>query len=272
MFKKYFNLLVIAGVALSLSNCTRLEDFLNMKPKGTEFQKALTEEYKEMAADEAAEYDWSDSQHFIEKGKITAEGHNVAPEEVEKWDIPTDVANEMRSARATLMEILADKRLVAEYPKVIAKAQASFDCWAQEQAERWEKHEIEKCRQEFYHSVKVLNPLFMEDPYTVYFADDSYMLRAQAQQKVIDIARIIRNAEIQYEVVINGHADTQDDDAHNMKLSSLRAISVKNLLVKHGVNPDRISIYAFGESDLAIPTADEVDEPRNRRVEIYINH
>jgi len=40
--------------------------------------------------------------------------------------------------------------------------------------------------------------------------------------------------------------------------------------VKAGVAADRISVAGRGEREPLVPTADEVAEPRNRRVEINV--
>ena len=48
------------------------------------------------------------------------------------------------------------------------------------------------------------------------------------------------------------------------------AATVKAELVKDGVPANEIATNGVGEQDLAVPTADQVNEPRNRRVEITV--
>jgi outer membrane protein OmpA-like peptidoglycan-associated protein len=50
----------------------------------------------------------------------------------------------------------------------------------------------------------------------------------------------------------------------------VRAESVREILVAAGVNRSVISVAGRGEREPAVPTADEVAEARNRRVEIKI--
>ena len=72
------------------------------------------------------------------------------------------------------------------------------------------------------------------------------------------------------EVVVIGHADRMGHEAFNDTLSRKRAEMVASRLVASGVPPDRIEVAARGEREPLIQTADDVSEPRNRRVEIKV--
>ena len=72
------------------------------------------------------------------------------------------------------------------------------------------------------------------------------------------------------DVVAIGHTDTVGDAATNDKLSAQRAVRVKGFLVEIGIPAERIHTAGRGERELLVPTADNVEEPRNRRVEINV--
>ena len=72
------------------------------------------------------------------------------------------------------------------------------------------------------------------------------------------------------DVLVIGHTDTVGDLAGNDRLSAQRAETVKAFLVDIGIPAQRIRTAGRGERELLVPTADEVDEPRNRRVEINV--
>jgi outer membrane protein OmpA-like peptidoglycan-associated protein len=74
----------------------------------------------------------------------------------------------------------------------------------------------------------------------------------------------------QPDVVVTGHTDTVGDAAANDRLSAQRAERVKRSLVEIGIAAERIRTAGRGERELLIPTADNVEEPRNRRVEISV--
>ena len=72
------------------------------------------------------------------------------------------------------------------------------------------------------------------------------------------------------DVLVIGHTDTVGDPAANDRLSAQRAETVKGFLVGIGIPAERIRTAGRGERELLVPTADNVDEPRNRRVEINV--
>ena len=72
------------------------------------------------------------------------------------------------------------------------------------------------------------------------------------------------------DVVVIGHTDRVGTLQFNDRLSLQRAERVRAELVKLGIDQARIQIAGRGERELLVPTADEVAEPRNRRVEISV--
>jgi OmpA-OmpF porin, OOP family len=72
------------------------------------------------------------------------------------------------------------------------------------------------------------------------------------------------------EVVVTGHTDRVGTVEANDRLSLLRAEAVRDLLVAAGVPAAAITVAGRGEREPEVPTADEVAEARNRRVEIKI--
>jgi outer membrane protein OmpA-like peptidoglycan-associated protein len=72
------------------------------------------------------------------------------------------------------------------------------------------------------------------------------------------------------EVVVVGHTDTTGDPKSNFALGLNRANAVRNLLVSAGLEALLIDVTSHGEADPLIRTADETQEPRNRRVEIAV--
>jgi outer membrane protein OmpA-like peptidoglycan-associated protein len=68
---------------------------------------------------------------------------------------------------------------------------------------------------------------------------------------------------------IEGHTDTTGPAQANLVLSQRRAEAVVTYLVtRHGIDRGRLEAVGMGEQGLAIPTADQVAEPRNRRVAV----
>ena len=72
------------------------------------------------------------------------------------------------------------------------------------------------------------------------------------------------------DILVVGHTDTLGNEETNDKLSLQRAERVKADLVGQGVSAGRVQASGRGEREPLAPTADGVDEPRNRRVEISV--
>jgi outer membrane protein OmpA-like peptidoglycan-associated protein len=68
---------------------------------------------------------------------------------------------------------------------------------------------------------------------------------------------------------IAGHTDTVGGTAYNFKLSQARAQSIARWFKAHGLRIP-VAYEGFGEAALAVKTADNVDEPRNRRVDYIL--
>lgn len=72
-------------------------------------------------------------------------------------------------------------------------------------------------------------------------------------------------------IKIIGHTDTVGNSRGNYTVSKSRAKIISNMIKKSDTQYYKIDLEPYGESNLAIPTKDEVFEPLNRRVEIFIN-
>ena len=72
------------------------------------------------------------------------------------------------------------------------------------------------------------------------------------------------------EVMVIGHTDRVGSLQSNDELSKKRADSIRELLIQSGVPADKLEAVGRGERDPLVATEDEVDEPKNRRVEINL--
>jgi outer membrane protein OmpA-like peptidoglycan-associated protein len=72
------------------------------------------------------------------------------------------------------------------------------------------------------------------------------------------------------DIVVTGHTDRVGKPEANDELSRQRAERVKSDLVAQGIAAERIRVAGRGEREPVVPTADGVDEPLNRRVEINV--
>lgn len=105
--------------------------------------------------------------------------------------------------------------------------------------------------------------------YVLYFEAGGNVL-TPASQAVLETIRKEIAERPASEVMVIGHTDRVGSVDGNDRLSQKRADSLRDLLIESGVQADKLEAVGRGERDPLVPTADEVDEPKNRRVEISV--
>ena len=101
----------------------------------------------------------------------------------------------------------------------------------------------------------------------LYFDLGSAQVRSQDEALLDQASRLYREGN-PIVMIVAGSADTVGPPARNLSLSRQRADAVLRGLISRGIPVGRFQLVAKGETELAVPTADEVPEQRNRRVEI----
>lgn len=81
---------------------------------------------------------------------------------------------------------------------------------------------------------------------------------------------LARHADLHVTLFIAGHTDTVGDASYNLTLSRRRAQAIATWFRQRGMKIP-IGFEGFGEYALAVKTEDNVDEPRNRRVDYILS-
>ena len=296
------NLAVLSGIVLLASACTDsrlVEDVSQLKPKEAGFKANLHKEYVALAKPERDEGDIYDTGVFARRAEASAKGKGVAPDKL--WD---------RSFTKKNTAVIYDERgrLVAAldgggrsgHPVIAARAQAMFDCWAQELEENNQPPDIERCRSAYMTAMdqlaaamkpkpkppapkvaakpkpkkpakKKAKPMTFKMPFVVYFDFDSTNIADMNSAKVITEAARAAISGKSTRVEVIGHTDTSGSAAYNQKLSEARAKMVDDALVALGVNQLVVERHANGESNLEVQTDDGVRKDANRRVVIVVH-
>jgi outer membrane protein OmpA-like peptidoglycan-associated protein len=105
--------------------------------------------------------------------------------------------------------------------------------------------------------------------FILYFEKDSTRLRPSSLSMLTDVLATIQERRSEHISAV-GHSDTLGDKAYNFSLSMRRAAAVKKHLVQRGVDEAFIEITSHGEENPLVKTADNVGNPKNRRVEVVI--
>ena len=105
--------------------------------------------------------------------------------------------------------------------------------------------------------------------FTLYFEFDSDELTAESQRLVSQVQDSVKLYPAP-QVAVVGHTDTTGSATANIGLGLRRAEVVRMRLIEAGVDRSAIVVTSHGEATLLVPTADNVNEPRNRRVDITV--
>jgi outer membrane protein OmpA-like peptidoglycan-associated protein len=105
--------------------------------------------------------------------------------------------------------------------------------------------------------------------YILYFEEGSNQLTAESQAEFVRIKGEITERPA-VEAMVIGHTDRVGSVQGNDALSVKRAEAVRQLLIEAGIPAEKLEAAGRGERAPLVPTADEVPEPKNRRVEINL--
>jgi outer membrane protein OmpA-like peptidoglycan-associated protein len=107
---------------------------------------------------------------------------------------------------------------------------------------------------------------FRTDSYQI---DDAQKPKLEASYAKITEA-LANHSDIRVTLFLAGHTDTVGDASYNLRLSRQRAQSIAAWFRQRGLKI-AIAYEGFGETALLVKTADEVDEPRNRRCDYILS-
>lgn len=288
-------LMVLAALCmLTACDTTRsLRELRMAKPTGDDYDQALAADYRDYAEHKVKDYEWEASRYFADKGLMAAYGRAIEPENPEMWDIPVTMLPEFKEARARLMRDVVVSRTTQ--PEMAAAAVLAYDRWVEFQHYGWNIPVIESNRDLFFATLAKLEeaqmaslspkeaqgpaappetegppvPAVESTSTVIYFPLNSYKLTDSALAALDELVKYVKSSG-NVTVTINGHTDRVGTEDYNMELSLRRARYVAKALTTAGVSESIIKLFGFGETDPAVPTEDGVEEPKNRRVEIYI--
>jgi peptidoglycan-associated lipoprotein len=110
--------------------------------------------------------------------------------------------------------------------------------------------------------------VFAQD--TVYFDFDRSSVKDAEKIKVENVASYLKSNRAN-KVLVEGHCDDRGTEEYNRALGEKRALSLREALVKLGINATRIRTLSYGEDKPAVPgAADEGGWSKNRRGEFVL--
>lgn len=285
MFRNIAVLLAIG--ALSGCASSLVEKAEGMNPGGNKFLSSLHAEYIALAKAENDEWDFADADHFAGKAMTVGGGKAVGPDSMKSRSLPAGTGAALKAAEKRINKVL--KGGAADYaPAQMAKAQAMYDCWLQEQEENLQPEHIRACRIAYLDAMDAVDDAKPAEkmaakpkakkkkkapflgPFYVYFpfdgADPEDPFNAEIFSLIVSTAKKVPGKSLQ----ITGHTDRAGNSKYNMVLSERRAISVKAALIERGIDAKKMNVFFLGEESPATATKDGVRSDNNRRVEVVI--
>ncbi|MCS6799747.1 MAG: OmpA family protein [Myxococcota bacterium] len=110
----------------------------------------------------------------------------------------------------------------------------------------------------------ILRPRLVLDGITFEF--DSAVIRPESEATLQRALQILRdNPDVRVE--IGGHTDNQGNPGYNRRLSEARAQSVRDWLVRHGIEAARLTVRGYGHTQPVASNDTEEGRAQNRRIE-----
>ncbi len=263
------------------------------------FEEHLLYNYKKNASFEAKEmHDWNSAKLYSEKALQALNGKKIYPEKISYWKIPQNKISEIKSSYDNLISVY--QQSLTKDPKNLAKAISSLDCWAEQEEEKWQTWDIERCKNDFHNAMhgiykslsneinqnkekqkslnnnkKIENRVSIvtqnekrEVVQIIYFDFDNFTL-SQISLNVLKNF-LNKNKKTLSKYIIVGHTDTKGSNNYNQRLSFKRADAIKKILINEGILEKNITLLGKGEEELAVNTPNDTKHPANRRAEVKL--
>ena len=105
----------------------------------------------------------------------------------------------------------------------------------------------------------------------ILFKNGKFTIQNENFEKLDQLVQLM-NYKAEMKVLVEGHTDKLGSEKTNLWLSEKRANSVKQYLLKKGINANRIQTKGFGSSKPAYPYNNSDVNELNRRIEIVITN
>lgn len=282
--------LIAVGAFIGLAGCgLKVEPFLGMTIDGDSFSAHLAREYQRRTNVEVnVDGNWVHADKLAAKGSAAAAGNSVEPWVASNYNVSTLDVPEFDKARGRLMAALNNGGRT-QSAEACAKAQVYYDGWVEQAHDNdWgngmfgpvQPNYMAAERTAFYDILPIceggrapMAPMVDADDdavisnFTVYFGFNASSLTSAATAILEEIASFAGEL-VNPKVVVRGHTDSSGSSAYNLALSERRTLSVANALKALGMG--NVTGSWAGENEPAVPTADNIREPLNRRVQVNI--
>ena len=107
------------------------------------------------------------------------------------------------------------------------------------------------------------------ETFALFFQFESEELAPASRALLDETLQAVKKRPVS-DVLVVGHTDTMGSPASNFHLALRRAQTVRALLLAAGLDERTVAVSSHGEAQPFVPTPDQTNEPRNRRVVITV--
>ena len=300
---KIISFLLISTFLILINSCAyfRLKELDKHNFSQDNIYDLVSKEYKDFAYSELYEmHDELDANYFAFKANNILKTKIIRIENPKNWKIPDYYENEAKEEYKKISSLLKEE-LTFQYPKLVANLVSGYDCWLEQIEENWQIKDIENCKNKFTNAYKKIlaseasnqsigkkqkpeinsssvsenNKSYLikgdkTKSVLVFFNFDSHKLSITEKDKLDNYISTLIKIDSN-PIIIYGHTDTKGSKKYNLILSEQRALSVSKYFKQKGLN-NKLIIKSYGEDYPLIITGDNVEEEKNRRVEVITNN
>ena len=106
----------------------------------------------------------------------------------------------------------------------------------------------------------------------LHFNTDQHIPKDQEDYAALDRVSTYLKSHPEVYIFVEGHCDARASEAYNLALGSRRANTIRNLLIKRGVNSNQVYTISFGKEMPKDPGHTKAAWATNRRAEFRIYH
>jgi chemotaxis protein MotB len=116
--------------------------------------------------------------------------------------------------------------------------------------------------------------MIVELPSSILFSSGSAELSPEGEEALADVATILKTVP-KNRFIIAGHTDNtppgkNDKFESNWELSTMRALTVTEVLIKKGMKPTKLAAAGYGEFSPIAKNSSAAGRQKNRRIEIIV--
>lgn len=252
-----------------------------------DFESFLALEYLSFANKLIVLKNHSQANYFAKKGLRIAKKETFFPENPLYWKSDKQQLEELIFMQKRLENITSTTYLKFNLPIQLAHTFYLYDCWVSKESQvTFRGIGLSYCRENFSKMLNELEIYFNDSKkekfsntnflipefarFSVLFDKESFILNEQGNKTMLSIIEHLSQST-GYKIMLVGNADNSANTINNQSLLLSRILTVKNYLIKNGVNENLISQAIEGENFPDLLSSNQEDAIKeNRSVAIYV--